>query len=83
MDIYQRTLKRKSTTSYPKIKIGILLDAAAKSGKDVSSLKRGLVSGAALPGSLRQELCKRGLENLERFSWEKTDQVDALRKAVG
>ena len=40
----------------------ILLDAAAKSGKDVSSLKRGLVSGAALPSSLRQELAGRGVE---------------------
>ena len=34
----------------------ILLDTAEKSGKDVSSLKRALVSGAALPASLRQEL---------------------------
>src|ERR1043166_9357362 len=33
----------------------ILLDAGGKSGKDVSSLKRGLVSGAALPSSLRNE----------------------------
>ena len=39
----------------------ILLDAAAKSGKDVSTLKRGLVSGAALPASLRQELAARGV----------------------
>jgi phenylacetate-coenzyme A ligase PaaK-like adenylate-forming protein len=39
----------------------ILIDAAAKTGKDVSSLKRGLVSGAALPGSLRHELAKRGV----------------------
>ena len=34
----------------------ILLDTAEKSGKDASSIKRGLVSGAALPASLRQEL---------------------------
>src|SRR5215468_3582402 len=39
----------------------ILLDTAAKSEKDVSSLKRGLVSGAALPASLRQELFSRGV----------------------
>src|SRR5215472_355849 len=39
----------------------ILLDAAAKAGKDASSLKRGLLSGAALPGSLRQELAGRGV----------------------
>jgi phenylacetate-CoA ligase len=40
----------------------ILLDAATKAGKDVSSLRRGLVSGAALPSSLRQELAMRGVE---------------------
>jgi phenylacetate-CoA ligase len=39
----------------------ILLDAAAKAGKDVSSIKRGLVSGAALPPSLRKELGERGV----------------------
>ena len=39
----------------------ILLDAAAKAGKDASSLKRALVSGAALPASLRQELAGRGV----------------------
>ena len=37
----------------------ILLDAAEKAGKDVSSLKRGLVSGAALPSSLREHLAAR------------------------
>ena len=36
----------------------ILLDTAEKSGKDVSSIKRGLVSGAALPASLREELAQ-------------------------
>ena len=40
----------------------VLLDAAAKAGKDASSLKRGLVSGAALPPSLRRELTARGVE---------------------
>jgi phenylacetate-CoA ligase len=39
----------------------ILLDAAAKAGKDASSIKRGLVSGAALPASLRKELAERGV----------------------
>jgi len=39
----------------------ILLDAAAKAGKDASSIKRGLVSGAALPPSLRKELGERGI----------------------
>jgi phenylacetate-CoA ligase len=39
----------------------ILLDAAEKAGKDASSIKRGLVSGAALPASLRKELGDRGV----------------------
>jgi phenylacetate-CoA ligase len=39
----------------------ILLDAAAKTGKDASSIKRALVSGAALPSSLRAELARRGV----------------------
>ncbi|HEV3183835.1 MAG TPA: AMP-binding protein [Xanthobacteraceae bacterium] len=46
----------------------ILLDAAAKSGKDASSLKRGLVSGAALPSSLRNELASRGVEVLQTYA---------------
>ena len=39
----------------------ILLDAAGKANKDASSIKRGLVSGAALPPSLRKELAERGV----------------------
>jgi phenylacetate-CoA ligase len=46
----------------------ILLDTAAKSGKNVSSLKRGLVSGAALPSSLRQELAGRGVDVLQCYA---------------
>jgi len=46
----------------------ILLDTAAKTGKDVSSLKRGLVSGAALPSSLRQELASRGVAVLQCYA---------------
>jgi phenylacetate-CoA ligase len=46
----------------------ILLDAAAKAGKDVSSIKRGLVSGAALPASLRQELSSRGVDVLQCYA---------------
>src|SRR3954471_3866293 len=34
----------------------ILLDAAAQAGKDAASIKRALVSGAALPATLRDEL---------------------------
>jgi phenylacetate-CoA ligase len=39
----------------------ILLDTAERAGKDISSIKRGLVSGAALPASLRAELSGRGI----------------------
>ena len=46
----------------------ILLDAATKAGRDVSSLKRGLVSGAALPASLRQELGGRGVAVLQCYA---------------
>lgn len=42
--------------------VKILLDTAEKSGKDASSLKRGMVSGAALPESLRAELKGRGFD---------------------
>ena len=40
----------------------VLLDAAAKAEKDASSFRRALVSGAALPHSLRRELASRGVE---------------------
>jgi len=46
----------------------ILLDAGAKAGRDVSSLRRGLVSGAALPASLRQELGERGVQVLQCYA---------------
>jgi phenylacetate-CoA ligase len=39
----------------------ILLDKAAEAGRDVSSIRRALVSGAALPASLRAELEGRGV----------------------
>jgi phenylacetate-CoA ligase len=46
----------------------VLLDAAAAAKKDVSSLARGLVSGAALPLSLRQELAARGVAVLQCYA---------------
>jgi phenylacetate-CoA ligase len=46
----------------------VLLDTAAKAGKDVSSLKRALVSGAALPASLRQEFAARGIAALQCYA---------------
>jgi phenylacetate-CoA ligase len=46
----------------------ILLDAAEKTDKDTSSIKRGLVSGAALPASLREELGHRGVAVLQCYA---------------
>jgi len=46
----------------------ILLDTAEKSGKDATSLGRGLVSGAALPISLRQEFSRRGVAVLQCYA---------------
>jgi phenylacetate-coenzyme A ligase PaaK-like adenylate-forming protein len=46
----------------------ILLDGAEKTGKDASSLKRGLVGGAALPASLREELGSRGVAVLQCYA---------------
>jgi phenylacetate-CoA ligase len=46
----------------------VLLDAAQKTGRDASSLRRALVSGAALPASLRQELASRGVDALQCYA---------------
>ena len=46
----------------------ILLDTAEKTGKPASSFKRGLVSGAALPPSLRDELGKRGVSAAQCYA---------------
>src|SRR5215467_1345193 len=46
----------------------ILLDTAEKTGKDTSSFKHGLVSGAALPASLRDELGRRGVAVLQCYA---------------
>ena len=55
--------------------IKILLDTAAKTNKDASSIKRGLVSGAALPASLRQELASRGVAVLQCYAIAETGVV--------
>jgi phenylacetate-CoA ligase len=55
--------------------IKILLDSAEKAGKDVSSIKRGLVSGAALPASLRAELASRGVTVLQCYAIAETGVV--------
>jgi phenylacetate-CoA ligase len=46
----------------------ILLDRAAEAHKDATSLKRGLVSGAALPESLRRELAGRGVTVMQCYA---------------
>jgi phenylacetate-CoA ligase len=46
----------------------ILLDTVGKSGKDASSIRHALVSGAALPGSLRAELKERGVDVLQCYA---------------
>ena len=46
----------------------ILLDTAEKTGKDASSIKRALVSGAALPATLRAELKQRGVAVLQCYA---------------
>ena len=45
----------------------ILLDAAASAGRDVSSIKRALVSGAAFPKSLQEEIASRGIDAYQAF----------------
>jgi phenylacetate-CoA ligase len=45
----------------------ILLDAAESAGRDVSSIKRALVSGAAFPKSLQEEIKSRGVEAYQAF----------------
>jgi phenylacetate-CoA ligase len=53
----------------------ILLDAGAAAGRDMSSLRRGLVSGAAFPPSLRQELSGRGVEVLQCYAVAETGVI--------
>jgi phenylacetate-coenzyme A ligase PaaK-like adenylate-forming protein len=45
----------------------ILLDAASAAGRDVSSIKRALVSGAAFPKSLQEEIRSRGVDAYQAF----------------
>jgi phenylacetate-CoA ligase len=46
----------------------ILLDNAASSGRDVSSIKRALVSGAAFPKSLQEEFSAKGVEAYQAYA---------------
>jgi phenylacetate-CoA ligase len=45
----------------------ILLDSAASAGRDLSSIKRALVSGAAFPPSLQAEIKARGIDAYQAF----------------
>jgi phenylacetate-CoA ligase len=45
----------------------ILLDAAESAGRDISSIKRALVSGAAFPKSLQDEIKSRGVDAYQAF----------------
>lgn len=45
----------------------ILLDAGAATGRDASSIKRALVSGAAFPPSLQAEIKARGIDAYQAF----------------
>ena len=55
--------------------IKIMLDTAAKAGKDASSIKRGLVSGAALPATLRAELASRGVAVVQCYAIAETGVI--------
>ena len=45
----------------------ILLDTAAGAGRDISSIRRAMVSGAAFPPSLQQEIKARGIDAYQAF----------------
>jgi phenylacetate-CoA ligase len=45
----------------------ILLDAADTAGRDISSIKRAVVSGAAFPKSLQEEIKSRGVDTYQAF----------------
>ena len=46
----------------------MLIDKAAEAGVDASSIRRALVSGGALPGSLRAEMESRGVKTRQAFA---------------
>ena len=48
--------------------LNILLDKAAELGEDVSSIRKGLVSGEALPPSLRAAIGERGISVLQCYA---------------
>ncbi|MFL4998132.1 MAG: phenylacetate--CoA ligase family protein, partial [Microvirga sp.] len=46
----------------------ILLDGAAAAGRDISSISRALVSGAAFPKSLQEEFSSKGIEAYQAYA---------------
>ncbi len=46
----------------------ILLDAAAAAGRDVSSIRKAVVSGAAFPSSLQAEIKARGIDAYQHYA---------------
>jgi phenylacetate-CoA ligase len=46
----------------------IILDKAAEAGRDASSIRKALVSGAAFPPSLRDELARRGVAGYQCYA---------------
>jgi len=46
----------------------ILLDGASSSGRDISSIRRALVSGAAFPKSLQDEFSAKGIEAYQAYA---------------
>ncbi len=62
--------------------VKILLDTAEKSGKDASSLRRGMVSGAALPETLRAELKGRGFDAKQCYAIAETGVISYETEAL-
>jgi phenylacetate-CoA ligase len=46
----------------------ILLDGAATAGRDISSIRRALLSGAAFPKSLQEEVSAKGIEAYQAYA---------------
>src|SRR5215217_2659992 len=46
----------------------ILLDAAAKAGRDASCIRKALVSGAAFPKSLQEDIAARGIDAYQAYA---------------
>jgi phenylacetate-CoA ligase len=66
LDIIEQ-LKPVAYTGTPDF-LKILLDAAKAAGRDVSSIKKALVSGAAFPPSLQAEIKARGIDAYQSYA---------------